>query len=136
MAKSSSGRAMTPAVEAARVAGIAFEILEALGDAPDYHALPVGNAGNISAHWTGYSEAVGIQTAACAWCEGRCTYLGKALAKRRPGEITVATPSAGSINHMAIELFHSATGTRSPITWSSERACSARAAISRNRSAL
>jgi len=63
---------------------IAFEVLEALGDAPDYHALPVGNAGNISAHWTGYSEAVGVQTAACALCEGKCTYLGRPLAKRRP----------------------------------------------------
>lgn len=35
-----------------------------------------------------------------------------ALAKRQPGQITVATPSSGSINHMAIELFQSATGTK------------------------
>jgi threonine synthase len=34
----------------------AFEIVEALGDAPDYHALPVGNAGNITAYWMGYTE--------------------------------------------------------------------------------
>jgi threonine synthase len=34
----------------------AFEIVEDLGDSPDYHALPVGNAGNISAHWMGYKE--------------------------------------------------------------------------------
>ncbi|MEV0273995.1 threonine synthase [Hamadaea sp. NPDC050747] len=34
----------------------AFEIVEALGDAPDIHCLPVGNAGNISAYWMGYSE--------------------------------------------------------------------------------
>jgi threonine synthase len=34
----------------------AFEIAEALGGAPDYHCLPVGNAGNISAYWMGYSE--------------------------------------------------------------------------------
>ena len=33
-----------------------FEILEELGGAPDYHYLPVGNAGNITAHWMGYSE--------------------------------------------------------------------------------
>jgi threonine synthase len=32
----------------------AFEIIEALGEAPDYHFLPVGNAGNISAYWMGY----------------------------------------------------------------------------------
>jgi len=34
----------------------AFEIVEALGDAPDAHCLPVGNAGNISAYWMGYCE--------------------------------------------------------------------------------
>jgi len=34
----------------------AFEIVEALGDAPDVHCLPVGNAGNISAYWMGYLE--------------------------------------------------------------------------------
>jgi len=34
----------------------AFEIVEALGDAPDVHCLPVGNAGNITAYWRGYRE--------------------------------------------------------------------------------
>ncbi len=34
----------------------AFEIVDALGRAPDYHALPVGNAGNITANWMGYQE--------------------------------------------------------------------------------
>jgi len=34
----------------------AFEIVEALGDAPDYHFIPVGNAGNITAYWQGYRE--------------------------------------------------------------------------------
>ncbi len=34
----------------------AFEICDALGDAPDYHFLPVGNAGNITAYWKGYRE--------------------------------------------------------------------------------
>jgi threonine synthase len=34
----------------------AFEIIEELGAAPDYHYLPVGNAGNITAHWMGYCE--------------------------------------------------------------------------------
>ncbi len=34
----------------------AFEIVEELGSAPDFHCLPVGNAGNISAHWMGYKE--------------------------------------------------------------------------------
>lgn len=34
----------------------AFEIIDALGFAPDIHALPVGNAGNISAYWMGFKE--------------------------------------------------------------------------------
>ena len=34
----------------------AFEIVEELGDAPDLHILPVGNAGNITAYWKGYRE--------------------------------------------------------------------------------
>jgi len=34
----------------------AFEIIEELGAAPDFHCLPVGNAGNITAHWIGYTE--------------------------------------------------------------------------------
>ncbi len=33
-----------------------FEIVDALGAAPDLHIVPVGNAGNISSHWIGYSE--------------------------------------------------------------------------------
>ncbi|ROO89876.1 L-threonine synthase [Actinocorallia herbida] len=42
----------------------AFEIVDALGDAPDVHCLPVGNAGNISAYWMGYKEyaADGVST--------------------------------------------------------------------------
>ncbi len=34
----------------------AFEICDTLGDAPDMHFLPVGNAGNITAYWLGYNE--------------------------------------------------------------------------------
>src|SRR5438445_9338 len=42
----------------------AFEICDALGDAPDVHCLPVGNAGNITAYWKGYKEyaAAGLTT--------------------------------------------------------------------------
>jgi len=42
-----------------RIAGqktAAFEIIDELGDAPDFHLLPVGNAGNITAYWAGYQE--------------------------------------------------------------------------------
>ncbi len=34
----------------------AFEICDVLGDAPDWHCLPVGNAGNITAYWAGYKQ--------------------------------------------------------------------------------
>ncbi|MEX1047339.1 MAG: threonine synthase [Actinomycetota bacterium] len=34
----------------------AFEICDALGRAPDFHLVPVGNAGNITSHWMGYHE--------------------------------------------------------------------------------
>jgi threonine synthase len=34
----------------------AFEIVDQLGRAPDYHLIPVGNAGNITAYWKGYKE--------------------------------------------------------------------------------
>ncbi len=64
---------------------VAFEVVEALGDAPDYHVLPVGNAGNISAHWMGYCESTHQQTAACSHCDGQCPYHGStAQATRRP----------------------------------------------------
>ena len=39
----------------------AFEIIEALEDAPDYHFIPVGNAGNITAYWKGYKEFYGLK---------------------------------------------------------------------------
>jgi threonine synthase len=35
---------------------VAFEIVDVLGDAPDVHCIPVGNAGNITATWLGYVE--------------------------------------------------------------------------------
>jgi threonine synthase len=35
---------------------LAFEVVDALGRPPDLHCVPVGNAGNISSHWMGYSE--------------------------------------------------------------------------------
>jgi threonine synthase len=42
----------------------AFEIVDVLGDAPDIHCIPVGNAGNITAYWKGYREYLeaGIST--------------------------------------------------------------------------
>lgn len=73
---------------------LVFEVLEALGDAPDYHALPVGNAGNITAHWIGYSEAAGTSCGSCNHCDGSCPYLGEKLSTRRP--IMVGYQSSGA----------------------------------------
>ncbi|WP_418003072.1 threonine synthase [Mycobacterium sp. PDNC021] len=51
--------ALVNSVNPVRIEGqktAAFEIVDALGTAPDVHSLPVGNAGNITAYWRGYSE--------------------------------------------------------------------------------
>ncbi len=63
---------------------VAFEIIEALGDAPDYHALPVGNAGNITAHWIGYSELAGAETSALRVPDGMRAYSRQKILERRP----------------------------------------------------
>jgi threonine synthase len=76
----------------------AFEIVEELGHAPDYHCLPVGNAGNITAHWIGYSEyscTTGDNvTQACAYCGGKCKFAGGAVTGKRP--IMVGYQASGS----------------------------------------
>ena len=41
----------------------AFEIVDALGEAPDYLFIPVGNAGNITAYWMGFKEYRGVEKA-------------------------------------------------------------------------
>jgi len=51
--------ALVNSVNPVRIQGqktASFEIVDALGHAPDLHVLPVGNAGNISAYWLGYRE--------------------------------------------------------------------------------
>jgi threonine synthase len=51
--------ALVNSVNRVRIEGqktAAFEIVDVLGDAPDIHVLPVGNAGNIAAYWQGYRE--------------------------------------------------------------------------------
>ncbi|HDY84598.1 hypothetical protein LCGC14_1372770 [marine sediment metagenome] len=66
----------------------AFEIVEELGRAPDYHCLPVGNAGNITAHWIGYSEYASKcgehVTDSCALCHGDCKFTKDAIISKRP----------------------------------------------------
>jgi threonine synthase len=65
---------------------IAYEIVEALGRAPDYHCLPVGNAGNITAHWMGYSEYCSDvpDTAAQTMSQKERSYKVQPLIKTRP----------------------------------------------------
>jgi threonine synthase len=63
---------------------VAFEVIEALGEVPDYHALPVGNAGNITAHWIGYSEAAGEGTEALKGAEGMRAYRKDKITSDRP----------------------------------------------------
>lgn len=74
----------------------AFEIVEALGRAPDYHCLPVGNAGNITAHWIGYCEAIGQGTAACAYCNGQCKANPEPLTADRHRPQMVGYQAAGA----------------------------------------
>ena len=65
-------------VNPARIEGqktAAFEVVDALGDAPDIHCLPVGNAGNITAYWKGYGEYADPQAPGAG---------GTAPASRRP----------------------------------------------------
>src|SRR5919198_3831590 len=62
--------ALVNSVNPVRIEGqktASFEIVDMLGDAPDIHILPVGNAGNITAYWRGYRE-----------------YAADGLAARRP----------------------------------------------------
>ncbi len=67
----------------------AYEVVDALGVAPDYHALPVGNAGNITAYWMGYTEYH-----AAGKCASRPAMLGFQAAGAAPlvSGIPVAQP--------------------------------------------
>ncbi len=105
----------------------AFEIIEELGRAPDYHCLPVGNAGNITAHWIGYCEVSSASgenvTAACVFCKGKCIYAGGAVVGNRPHMI--GYQAAGSApflrGHMVDEPETVATAIRigHPQSWDS-----------------
>jgi threonine synthase len=54
----------------------AFEIVDELGDAPDVLAIPVGNAGNITAYWRGFKEYA---------ADGRCTRLPRMIGGQAEG---------------------------------------------------
>src|ERR1700716_716765 len=60
----------------------AFEVVDALGDAPDYLALPVGNAGNITAYWKGFKESRAA---------GRCSVLPRMVGAQAEGAAPIVT---------------------------------------------
>jgi threonine synthase len=71
--------ALVNSVNPVRIEGqktAAFEIVDALGDAPSFHVMPVGNAGNITAYWKGYQEF---------YRAGRATRLPKMLGFQAAG---------------------------------------------------
>lgn len=57
-----------------------FEIIDALGDAPTFHVLPVGNAGNITAYWKGYTEFAAL---------GKATHTPKMLGWQASGSAPI-----------------------------------------------
>jgi threonine synthase len=112
--------ALVNSVNPLRIQGqktVAFEIVEALGRAPDVHCIPVGNAGNITATWLGYREAAELGMAA-----GRPAMLGfqaagaAPLVSGRPVERPATIASAIRIGRPA-----SAEGARRAVTESGGR---------------
>ncbi|HJT81671.1 MAG TPA: threonine synthase [Chthoniobacterales bacterium] len=96
-----------------RIAGqktASFEIVDVLGDAPDFHLLPVGNAGNITAYWAGYRD-----------------YLEAGKCRRLPAMIGFQAAGAAPIFHNRVieapETIASAIRIGNPASW--KQACSA-----------
>jgi threonine synthase len=96
-----------------RIAGqktAAFEIVDVLGDAPDFHLLPVGNAGNITAYWAGYRD-----------------YQSRQRSTRLPTMIGFQAAGAAPIFHNRIvekpETIASAIRIGNPASW--KQACAA-----------
>jgi len=95
-----------------RIAGqktAAFEIVEELGEAPDFHLLPVGNAGNITAYWAGYRE-----------------YNGHGKSTKLPAMIGFQAAGAAPIFHNKVianpETIASAIRIGNPASWKQARA--------------
>src|SRR5437868_7811581 len=104
-----------------RIAGqktAAFEIVDELGDAPDFQLLPVGNAGNITAYWNGYRE-----------------YQAHGKSTRLPAMIGFQAAGAAPIFHGRKidkpETIASAIRIGNPASWKQ-----ARAAIAESRGAI
>jgi threonine synthase len=99
--------ALVNSVNPVRIEGqktAAFEVCDALGRAPDVHALPVGNAGNITAYWRGYSE-----------------YAADGTTDRRPRMLGVQAAGAAPLVHGAPvrnpETIATAIRIGSPASW-------------------
>src|SRR5207248_2384078 len=95
-----------------RIAGqktAAFEIIDDLGNAPDFHLLPVGNAGNITAYWAGYQE-----------------YKSQGRSAKLPAVIGFQAAGAAPIFHDKIvakpETIASAIRIGNPASWKQARA--------------
>jgi threonine synthase len=88
-----------------------FEICDVLGDAPDVHCLPVGNAGNITAYWKGY-----------------CEYAADGTATRRPRmfgfQAAGAAPIVSGVRVPAPQTIATAIRIGNPASW--EQALAAR----------
>src|SRR6184192_1740028 len=104
--------AIVNSINPARIAGqktAAFETVDEMGDAPDFHLLPVGNAGNITAYWAGYRE---YQT------HGRST--------KSPAMIGFQAAGAAPIFHDKVisnpETIASAIRIGNPASWKQARA--------------
>lgn len=87
----------------------AFEIVDVLGDAPDVHCIPVGNAGNITAYWRGYLEYKAA---------GRATRLPRMLGFQAAGAAPIV------LGHPVAEPHTVATAIRigNPASWYSATA--------------
>ena len=107
-----AGFAIVNSINPFRIAGqktAAFEIVDILGDAPDVHILPVGNAGNITAYWEGYRQ-----------------YQEAGKAERVPVMIGLQAAGAAPMFHDKIieqpETIASAIRIGNPASWKSARA--------------
>src|SRR5881397_2270787 len=117
----SSDFAIVNSINPDRIAGqktAAFEIIDEMGDAPDLHLLPVGNAGNITAYWGGYRE-----------------YRAREKSTRLPAMIGFQAAGAAPIFQNRIiekpETLASAIRIGNPASWKQ-----ARAAIAESRGAI
>src|ERR1700740_2702069 len=106
------GFAIVNSINPDRIAGqktAAFEIVDVLGDAPDFHLLPVGNAGNITAYWAGYRE-----------------YQSRQRTTRLPIMVGFQAAGAAPIFHNRIvekpETIASAIRIGNPASWKQARA--------------